>query len=95
MATTANRMDPAYEDMASFLNFEAANTPSVESDVNDLEAAIYFFARQYHVGMDTNLFKAMLRAKHRPNPTHRSVADVSTEAHFLYHRLVGAFIEGA
>jgi hypothetical protein len=95
MATIAKGFDPTYDDMSRYLNYQAANSPQVDSDVSDLEAAIYFFSRKYHLGLDTNLFKAMLKSGHRPNPTHRSVADVSNAAHYLYHVLVGAFIEGA
>lgn len=94
MATTA-QSDPPYEDMVSYLNYQAANTPQIESDINDLEAAIYFFSRKYHGGMGTNLFKAMSQAKHRPLPSHRSAADISGAAQYLYGSLVGAFLEVA
>ncbi len=87
--------DPPYEDMVAYLNYQAANVPQVESDIKDLEAAVYFFSRTYHGGMGSNLFKAMSQTKHRPNPSHRGPADVSSAAHLLYSYLVGAFLEVA
>lgn len=95
MSKTAPHADPPYEDMVSYLNYQAANTPQIESDVHDLEAAIYFFSRKYHGGIGTNLFKAMHKSPHRPNPVHRSAADVSGAAQYLYGSLVGAFLEVA
>jgi hypothetical protein len=86
--------DPTYEDMAGYLNYQAGQNPQIGSDIKDLEAAIYFFARKYHHGIRTNLYDAMIKARHRPDPCHRSVADVGVAAHLLYNHLVGAFIEG-
>lgn len=94
MATTA-QADPPYEDMVAYLNYQAANTPQIDSDISDLEAAIYFFSRKYHGGMGTNLFNAMSQSKHRPRPIQRSAADVSMAAQYLYGSLVGAFLEAA
>lgn len=86
--------DPSYEDMASYLNYQAANDAhQVESDIKDLEAAIYFFSRKYHSGKDSNLFRAMLQSRHHPSPLERSAADVSSSAQLLYGYLVGAFLE--
>lgn len=96
MAKTAPpHADPPYDDMVRYLNYQAANTPQVESDIKDLEAAIYFFSRKYHSGMGSNLFRAMSQTKHRPHPAQRSAADVSGAAQFLYGSLVGAFLEVA
>lgn len=94
MAKTA-QADPPYEDMVAYLNYQAANTPQINSDIHDLEAAIYFFSRKYHHGMGSNLFQAMHQSRHKPSLAQRGPSDVSNAAHLLYSHLVGAFLEVA
>lgn len=84
-------MDPSRDDMVKYLSHQVTNTPQIDCDIASLEAAIYWFAANYHGGQQTSLYSALSVSPYRPKKMERGVSDVSLDAHLLYNHLVGAF----
>lgn len=84
-------MDPSRDDMVKYLSHQVTNTPQIDCDIADLEAAIYWFAANYHGGQASNLYRALSASPYRPSRTEGSAGDAGHDALLLYNHLVGAF----
>lgn len=62
-----------------------------EANDFDIEAAIYWFANDYHGGQDTELYSILSTSKFKPGPTHRSVKDEGETAEMMYEELEKKF----
>jgi hypothetical protein len=74
--------DPTRDEMLEFLKFAAH-----QYDEFDIEAAIYWFASDYHGGQSSNLYKALCKSPFRPSPLHASIVNEGFEAEDLYYML--------
>ena len=64
-----------------------------ECDKFDVEAAIYWFASDYHGGQASNLYSALSTSHYRPGSSMSSVEDEGEMAAMLYEELEAAFIQ--
>lgn len=63
--------DPTAAEMRDFLQntFPEETAPNTESGLNfDVEAAIYWFANDWHGGQWSNLYSALSTSEYRPGP---------------------------
>lgn len=84
MEQEAAAQDPTKQEMVAFLK----KTPEgKEADDFDIEAAIYWYANDYHGGQASNLYSALSTSKMKPGPTHKDVKDEGEMAEMLYKAL--------
>ena len=57
----------------------------------DVEAAIYWFASDYHEGQWSQLYEVLSESEFSPGPTHRSVKNEGEQAEMFYDELVATF----
>lgn len=58
----------------------------------DIEAAIYYFASDWHSGQASNLYAALSASPYRPGLLARSIADVGGSSTLLYDALCEHFV---
>jgi len=63
----------------------------VEPHRMDIEAAIYWFANDYHSGQSSELYSILSTSNFKPGPTHRSVKDEGEIAEDMYNELKKKF----
>lgn len=64
----------------------------VESDSDfETEAAIYWFASDFHGGQSSALYEVLSESEFHPGPSHSSVRDEGGETEMLYRELVKTF----
>lgn len=85
--------DPTKKEMIAFLEQcgEVAIL-GIEVDIFDIEAAIYWFASDYHGGQRSNLYSALSCSEYKPSRLARGIEKDSVES-FLYDALVKNFTE--
>jgi len=57
------------------------------SNEMDMEAAIYWYANNYHEGQDSALYSILSDSNFKPGPTHKSVKDEGDMAEMMYEAL--------
>jgi len=62
-----------------------------EMDDFDIEAAIYWFAHDFHSGQSSDLYSLLSTSEFRPGPSHRSAEDEGDVAKDMYDELVNEF----
>ena len=82
--------DPTLEEMRAFID---ALPFADERSEFDREAAIYWFANDWHGGQESNLYSALSRSEFSPGPCCNGPEPDSTES-MLYDELVYQFTEG-
>jgi len=82
MATRILLSDPTREEMLTALS---------GADEFDIEAAIYWFANDWHGGQFSNLYSALSTSPYRPG---LSESGCPEEALDCYHALIGSFVNG-
>jgi hypothetical protein len=87
METSHVTDDPSKEEMQEFLR-----TKYHTEDDSDIEAAIYWFANDYHGGQNSNLYSALSTSEFRPGPMHKGIEDEESElASMMYQDLVNKY----
>lgn len=77
------RKDPVKWEMArSIRKFDA------EADAFDVEAAIYWFASDYHGGQSSNLYSVLSMSEYKPGPMMRGPNDEGMNVAAYYNHLV-------
>lgn len=79
--------DPTHNEMCEHLY----NTFGRETDVFDVETAVYWFASDWHGGQWTNLYKALCVSDYRPGRMVNGVEDESEISMDLYKELEAEF----
>lgn len=91
---SADDDEPHYTDMGDPSRDEmlaAIHAIDPQADEFDIEAAIYWFASDWHGGQSTNLYSALSTSEFRPGPTHRDASQEGETALMLYDALQAAF----
>jgi hypothetical protein len=65
---TKNLPDPTADEMRGFLTEKYAKLIDLEESSGDIEAAIYWFAYEWHGGQFTNLYSALSTSPYSPGP---------------------------
>jgi len=81
--------DPTKEDMLEHTN--RCGLCGEPDDMFDVEAAIYWFASDWHGGQASNLYSALSTSPYKPSPLHYTVADAGETALEIYDCLVSEF----
>jgi len=85
-----NVQDPTREEMLEFLRGQLGTEEGFEGDA---EAAMYWFANNYHGGQDSNLYSVLSTSDFSPGPIARGPEKESTEED-MYNLLVDEFAGG-
>jgi len=80
--------DPSAQEMRAFLKKEH---PGEEGGDFDIEAAIYWYANDFHGGQASDLYSALSTSKFKPGPAHKSVKDEGEVASMMYESLKREF----
>lgn len=72
--------DPTAAEMRRFLKKRHGS----EADDFDIEAAIYWFAHDWHGGQSSNLYSALSTSEYRPGRSMSSIEDESAHAALMY-----------
>lgn len=82
--------DPSKEEMVKALMESPCYS---EVDLLDVEAAIYWFASDYHGGQTSNLYSTLSTSNYVPSPLINSIDDEPEIIQFLYDELLDKFME--
>lgn len=82
--------DPTKEEMVNFLRSKSGG----EDDEFDIEAAIYWFASDFHGGQTSNLYSALSTSEFSPGPMSNDVTHEGETASMLYDELVAEYAPG-
>lgn len=85
----ASNVDPTKEEMVSFL--EKTCGADLVDDIFDIEAAIYWFASDYHGGQSSNLYSVLSTSEFSPGSSSRGVESEGEFATTLYKCLVDEY----
>ncbi len=78
------------EDMVNFLKSEFGD----EENDFDMEAAIYWFANDYHEGQNSELYSILSTSDFSPSPLHNNVEDEDEIVQMMYQALVDNYTSG-
>jgi hypothetical protein len=81
----------AIKDLTKEQLVTALGGPSDGSSLIDQEAAIYWFAADYHSGQWSSLYRILCESDYKPSPIERGVQEVGGEAGEMYEKLVKLF----
>lgn len=80
-----------YDEMREYLR-QSIKGFGLEDPDFDIEAAIWWFAHDYHGGIGSPLYEVLSISQFKPSPLHRSVEDEGEVATMLYDLLVEKYI---
>lgn len=86
--STGNSSDPSADEMRAYL---APLAKQYEGDEFDIEAAIYWYANDYHGGQNSQLYSALSSSSFRPSRLSKGIENEGIVAEELYSALESKF----